>query len=120
LKKCKSCGEEYKKEEPICPKCGEVGGPQAITDLPGSGVKEARKELLGEIKETQKTKEKMLEASCRSCGTKVYENLDVCPSCGEAGGIQAITDLPKLHLREAHRKLKEEIREAKEKEPEED
>ena len=38
---------------------------------------------------------------------------------GASGGGQTITDLPKVHLREAHRKLKEEIKEAREKDREE-
>jgi ribosomal protein L32 len=91
----------------ICPQCGLVGGAETITDLPGAGTRAARKELLGEIGEERSREEHVLEAEGKSSG-------DVCPHCGYTGGAETITDLPPVHLREAHRKLKAEISEAKE------
>jgi len=51
---------------------------------------------------------------CDKCGGDVAKEIDICPSCGLAPGPQAMSDLPKMSLREAHRKLKEEIREERE------
>lgn len=120
MAKCKDCGTEYEKDAPICPTCGMNPSVQTLTDLPGADIKGANRELRKGIKETREHREELLEATCRSCGAKVYKELDPCPNCGAAGGAQTITDLPKVHLREAHKKLKEEIREAKRKKSEGD
>ena len=113
MAKCGDCGSDMGPDD-MCPKCGIAGGPQTITDLPGADVKGARRVLMGEISGEKRREEKLKEATCRSCGEKVYPDIDVCPHCGEAGGIETITDLPPVNLRQAHRKLKEEIREARE------
>jgi hypothetical protein len=97
---CKNCGAEIKHSAADCPDCGQTGGGQTITDLPGAHTKEGRKTLFGEIKD--KTPMEGDEGEL-----------------GASGGGQTITDLPKVHLREAHRKLKEEIKEAREKDREE-
>lgn len=62
---------------------------------------------------------------CKNCGaelkaTEKHSHEELCPRCGVAPGIETITDLPKANVREAHRKLKNEIKEIKEeKKPEE-
>ena len=114
MAKCKSCGVEVKHDVDLCPSCGTSETAQTITDLPGANTKAARKELFGEIKD-QKTREANISgASCQNCGTDLPEVDAPCPSCGLSGGAQTISDLPRLHLREAHQKLKEEIKEARE------
>jgi hypothetical protein len=86
---CKNCGAEIKHSAADCPDCGQTGGGQTITDLPGAHTKD-KTPMEGDEGEL-----------------------------GASGGGQTITDLPKVHLREAHRKLKEEIKEAREKDREE-
>lgn len=114
MRKCESCGGEMSADSENCPSCGVVGGAETVTDLP-SGIKKEMEELREEIRDERKRERLEKEATCRSCGATVYEDLESCPSCGTVGGAETITDLPKLHLREAHRKLKEEIKEAHEK-----
>ena len=53
-------------------------------------------------------------AKCRDCGEPLPSDNETCPKCGLSGGPEAITDLPPLHLKEAHRQLKKEIKEARE------
>jgi len=54
-------------------------------------------------------------SKCRKCGEPLTIDAETCPKCGLAGGPETITDLPPLHLREAHKQLKKEIKEAREK-----
>lgn len=115
MRKCKSCGTEYEKKHNLCPKCGIAPGPQALTDLQPADLKAAGARRREEAKEARERRANVEEASCRSCGAPVGKSDEWCPDCGKGGGPQTITDLPSVHLREAHRKLKEEIREAKEK-----
>jgi uncharacterized OB-fold protein len=115
MAKCKNCGTEVKHEVETCPSCGQLGGTaQTITDLPGADLKGERKKLFAEIREEKAPEGLISGASCESCGTKLTEEDAACPSCGMSGGAQTISDLPKVNLRAAHKKLKEEIREARE------
>lgn len=116
MAECKSCGAEYEKHDLVCPSCGnEPGLSEQIIDYP-SGVKSERKKLFEEIEEERERKRMIADASgaCVSCGAKVHPEENICPSCGMVGGAETITDLPPLNLREKHRQLKEEIREARE------
>ena len=106
MEKCEHCGADLIKGGGPISEAGTVGGGQTMTDVPQSGVKSAHKELSKEIK-GERERESLIE-SAEGVG-------EICPKCGMAGGVQTISDMPKLHLREAHRKLKEEIKEAKEK-----
>lgn len=107
MDKCEHCGADFIKGGGPLAEAGTVGGGETVTDYTGSHAKPEHKKLSEEIKE-EREREKMVEgASGRD---------DICPKCGMAGGPQTISDMPKLNLKEAHRKLKEEIREAREKE----
>jgi len=117
MAKCKSCGTEVKPDADICPKCGAGGTSQTITDLPAN-VKAERKKLFSEMEGNKVREEHIAGASCTGCGAALPAEEADCPSCGMSGGAQTISDLPPLHLREAHGKLKEEIREAREHEKE--
>ena len=120
MAKCKSCGTEVKHEVDTCPSCGQLGGTaQTITDLPGANTKAARKELFAEIREEKVREGKISDVTCENCGTQLTDEEAACPSCGISGGGQTISDLPKVNLRAAHKKLKEEIKEAREHEKEE-
>jgi len=96
-------------QQDICPQCGYGAGTgETITALPKSGTKQAREELLGEDREDREKREMMLEAEGRSD--------NVCPRCGFGGGATGtITDLPPTNIKEAHRQLKAEIKEIREK-----
>jgi len=119
MAKCKNCGTEVKHEVELCPSCGTSGGAQTITDLPRANTKGARKELMSEIEDHKTRQANITEASCENCGAALPELEAPCPSCGTSGGAQTISDLPKVNLRAAHKKLKEEIKEAREHEKEE-
>ena len=114
MAKCKNCGTEVKHDVDLCPSCGTNGIAQTITDLPGANTKAARKELFSEIKDTKAREANISSASCENCGTELPEVDAACPGCGMSGGAQTISDLPKVNLRAAHKKLKEETREARE------
>ncbi len=105
MAKCEHCGAELTESGHLLDE-GAAGGGQTITDMPSADVKGARKELIAEIKSEREREARREESSGR---------VNVCPKCGMAGGVQTISDLPRANLREAHRKLKEEIREAKDK-----
>lgn len=112
MSKCKSCGAPLESPADKCPSCGAAGGAETVTNIP-AGIKEARRELFEEIKGARDRKEKMAEAECRSCGAKMYDDIDTCPSCGEAGGAETI---PPAHIWRAHKQLKAEIKEIREEE----
>jgi len=99
----------YSPQRDICPQCGYGAGiGETITSLSKSGTKQARRELLGEVREDGEKREMMLEAEGRSD--------DVCPRCGFGGGATGtITDQPPANIKEAHRQLKAEIKEIREK-----
>lgn len=114
MRKCKSCGTEYEKKQELCPKCGIGPGPQTITDMPSANIKGNRAELISDIKDAGDRESKVEAASCKSCGTPVSHGDEWCPDCGKGGGSQTITDMPRVNLKEAHKKLKEDIKEARE------
>jgi RNA polymerase subunit RPABC4/transcription elongation factor Spt4 len=115
MAKCKDCGEPLPSETETCPNCGLTGGAETITDLPGPDVKGARARLAEEIKEERERENAIAAAECRSCGEPLTDQDSVCPKCGLTGGAETITDMPPLHLREAHKQLKKEIKEARQK-----
>jgi RNA polymerase subunit RPABC4/transcription elongation factor Spt4 len=115
MAKCNNCGEPLHVDAETCPKCGLAGGPETITDLPRADVKGARARLKEDIKDAREREEMVEAAECRSCGEPLPGKDNTCPKCGLAGGPETMTDMPPLHLREAHRQLKKEIKEAKEK-----
>jgi ribosomal protein L32 len=115
MAKCRKCGEPLVVDTETCPKCGVTGGPETITDLPRADVKDARAKLRRDIKAEREREEMVAAAECRSCGEPLQGKDDVCPKCGITGGAETITDLPPLHLKEAHRQLKKEIKDAKQK-----
>jgi ribosomal protein L32 len=49
---CRECGTLLTTGN-ICPKCGVAGGPQTITDMPKSNIREADRQLRKEIKEAR-------------------------------------------------------------------
>jgi uncharacterized OB-fold protein len=114
MAKCKKCGEALPDPAEACPLCGTSPGIETITDLPGSGLKNAQRELKEEIELEREKKSMMEEAECRGCGEVLVGGAEICPKCGFAPGAQTITDLPRANIKEAHRKLKEEIEEIRE------
>lgn len=114
MAKCKSCGSEFEDAVKSCPECGDLPTVETISDTP-AGLKEKRAELFAEIKEERDLEAARRQSECRSCGSIFESAAAECPTCGVVGGAETITDLPPLNLREKHRQLKEEIREAKEK-----
>jgi predicted amidophosphoribosyltransferase len=117
MAKCKSCGEPVEKSVNLCPKCGIAGGPQTITNLPGADVKKERKKLFTEIEVTHEREAHAQGNECPECGTPFKRTEDVCPKCGLGGATsQTLTNLPMPDLREGRKKLKQEIKEAKERE----
>lgn len=106
MKKCEHCGAELIEGGGPFAEPGTVGGGETITDMNPSHVKGEHAQLSEEIKDERRREALIQGASGRE---------DICPKCGTVGGAETISDMPKLHLREAHRKLKEEIREAREK-----
>jgi ribosomal protein L32 len=115
MAKCRDCGEPLPSGIETCPKCGLVGGAETITDLPPADVKGARDKLREEIKMGKERDDAIATAECRSCGEPLSGHDDVCPKCGVVGGSETITDMPPLHLKEAHKQLKKEIEEARQK-----
>ena len=114
MAKCRDCGEPLPSDNETCPKCGLNPGPETITDLPKTDVKGARAKLREEIQFERERGEMVSAAECKSCGEPLSHEDEACPKCGLAGGPETITDLPPLHLREAHKQLKKEIKEARE------
>lgn len=124
MRKCKDCGAEITgseahRHEDICPSCGLAGGAQAITDLPPASIKKSDRILKEEIEAKREGEQLVAAATCRNCGAEVtgletHRHDDACPSCGLAGGIAAMTDLPPASIRQAQKKLKAEIKEIKE------
>ena len=125
MKKCRKCGAEITGKdahthEDICPSCGLTGGAQTLTDLPPAGIKKSDRKLKEEIEAKREREQLVAAATCRNCGVEItapekhrHEEV-ICPSCGLAPGIESMTDLPRANVREAHRKLKAEIKEIKE------
>jgi RNA polymerase subunit RPABC4/transcription elongation factor Spt4 len=115
MAKCRKCGEPLTVDVETCPKCGLAGGAETITDLPKADVKGARAKLRDDIRSDKERQGLVEAAECRSCGEPLPGGAEACPRCGLAGGPETITDLPPLHLKEARKQLKKEIKEAKEK-----
>jgi len=111
---CEKCGESLPDPAGVCPLCGTGPGIETITDLPGAGLKNAHKELKEEIELEREKKSMMEEAECRGCGDTLVKGAEICPKCGLAPGAQTMTDLPRANIKEAHRKLKQEIKEIRE------
>jgi uncharacterized OB-fold protein len=122
MAKCKDCGEPVTRQEDPCPKCGLGAGATAtpITDVPGVSVKKERKELFTEIKAAHDREEHARGEACPECGTKYNPEKDICPDCGISAGAAAtpISDIHMPDLRAGHKKLKEEIKEARERDRE--
>jgi ribosomal protein L32 len=81
--------------------------------MPAADLKGSRERLKEEIEMDRERERAIAAAECRECGTLLTTG-SVCPKCGVVGGPETITDMPGPHLREAHRQLKKEIKEARE------
>lgn len=115
MAKCKSCGSEFEDAVKACPECGDLPTVETIGDVSGLGLKEKRATLFEEIREEHDHEREMHGYGCGSCGDTFETLAEECPTCGEVGGVVSISALPPLNLREKHKQLKQEIREAKEK-----